>query len=91
MKSVFTDDLSRCIMTGTSPVHIHHIFHGKSRMTSEEDGYIIPLVPWLHNMSKYGIHFDHEFDLYWKRKAQVHYERNHTREEFIKRYGRSYL
>ena len=89
--SVFTKDLEHCIETGLTPAHVHHIFYGKNRKNAEEDGYVIPLYGRLHNMSNEGIHFNHEYDMLWKRKAQRHYEQTHTREEFIERYGRSYL
>lgn len=91
MRSVFTDDLEHCIVTGRQPVHVHHIFFGKNRKISEEDGFVIPLVIELHTGSNEAIHFNKEFDLEWKRKAQRYYERTHSREEFIKRYGKSYL
>ena len=91
MYSVFTDDLEHCIITGSMPAAVHHIFPGNPcRKYSEEDGYVIPLRPELHT-GHGGIHFNKEFDRHWRRKAQRHYEQTHTREEFIKRYGRSYL
>jgi DNA-directed RNA polymerase len=44
-----------------------------------------------HNMSDQGIHFNHELDLYWKRKCQAKFEETHSREEFIRLVGRNYL
>lgn len=91
MYSVFTDDLEHCIETGSSYVERHHIFPGNpNRNHADEDGYVIPLTPELHRGVD-GIHSNNEFDLKWRRKAQRHYEQAHTREEFIKRYGKSYL
>jgi hypothetical protein len=91
-KSVLTDDLTRCIITGRPGVHIHHVFGGPNRGKSEKDGFIIPLVPELHNMGPYGIHFNRRLDLEFKQKCQRWYENNKgSRENFISRYGKSWL
>lgn len=92
--SVLTDDLEHCIITGLAPVEIHHVFYGyssKNRKHSERDGFIIPLTRDMHT-GQHGIHFDKIFDECFKRECQ-HYFEDHmgTREQFIKRYGRSYL
>lgn len=61
-------------------------------MHSEEDGFIVPLVPELHNMSPAGVHFNRALDLRLKRQCQQWFEENiGTRDEFIKRYGKSWL
>lgn len=91
-KSVLTDDLRHCIITGSPRVHIHHVFGGSNRKLSEEDGFIIPLKPELHNLSDFGIHFNREMDLNYKRLCQNYFEQNiGTREQFISRYGKSWL
>lgn len=90
--SVFTDDLKSCIITGRSPVHIHHIFGGPCRENSELRGFIIPLAPELHNMSSYGIHFNKEMDLHYKKEAQRYYETHYgTREDFVREFIKSRL
>ena len=74
--------------------HKHHIFGGvPNRRYSDEDGLVIFLRPEDHNMSNKGIHFNKEFDLYAKQKAQKRWMEfyNKTEEQFIKRYGRSWL
>lgn len=92
LKSVMTDDLEHCIITGSDTVHIHHVFAGMNRKNSEKYGFIIPLRPDLHNMSNKGIHFNRELDLIWKRKCQQYFEDNFgTREEFRKVFGKSWL
>lgn len=91
-KSVLTDDLRHCIITGSPDVHIHHVFGGANRSKSEEDGFIIPLRPDLHNMSNQGIHFNREMDLHYKRACQRYYEScMGDRKAFIARYGKSWL
>ena len=90
-KSVIVNDLCHCVMCGKDPAQIHHIFFGVSnRKIADKDGYIIPLC-LEHHTGQDGIHFDKKLDIYWKQIAQRHYELDHSREEFIERYGRSYL
>lgn len=84
-------DAECCALCGKSPVQIHHIFFGTAnRKLADEDGLIIPLC-LEHHLGKRGVHHDHELDLILKRKAQAFYEKTHTREDFIRRYGRSFL
>lgn len=52
-------------------LHRHEIFFGTSnRKKSIEYGLVVFLTPEMHNMSNAGVHFNHEFDLYLKRKGQ---------------------
>lgn len=44
-----------------------------------------------HNTSNNSVHFNREMDLKLKRLYQEEYEKNHTREEFIKIIGKNYL
>ena len=73
--------------------HKHHVFGGANRRISEEDGLFIYLTPEMHNMSNKGIHFNQPFMDYAHVKGQFawmeYYGR--TKEQFIKRYGRSYI
>ncbi len=73
--------------------HKHHIFGGANRKLSEQDGLFIYLTPEMHNMSDAGIHFNTAFMDYahvvGQRTWQEYYKK--TKEDFIKRYGRSYL
>ena len=74
--------------------HRHEVFYGTAnRKLSIKDGLVIFLTPELHNMSKKGIHFNNDFDLYAKIKAQKAWQKyyNKTTDDFIKRYGRSFL
>lgn len=82
-----------CAVCGTTMgLHTHEIFFGRNRQLSIQDGYTMRLCGNHHNLSGEGIHFNKPLDLYWKRKAQEHWEANRgTREQFIERYGRSYL
>ena len=76
----------------TVGLHEHHIFEGNAnRRISEEIGAKIWLCAKHHNMSNYGIHFNKGVDLEVKKEAQMRYEKDHSREEFIEKIGRSYL
>lgn len=57
----------------------------------EEDGLTVYLCVEHHRTGKAAVHRNRESDLILKRYAQEIYERDHTREEFRTRYGKSYL
>lgn len=65
----------------------HHVFNGAYRHKSEEDGYVV----YVHRQCHELIHRNAEIRLKMKAEAQRDYEKTHSREEFIERYGRSYL
>lgn len=44
-----------------------------------------------HHTGRDGIHFNTGLSRSWKKLAQLHFEKAHTREQFIQRYGKSYL
>ena len=77
----------------TYGLHRHHIFEGKNRKNSDEDGCWIWLCGRHHNLSNEGIHFDKEYDLKIKKLAQGIWLKtyNKTIEDFIQRYRRNYL
>lgn len=79
------------MVCGSPYVEMHHIFHGTAnRRQADIYGYVIPLCR-EHHTGRQGIHFNRGMDLYWKEKAQKDFEETHTREEFIKTFGKSYL
>ena len=74
--------------------HRHEIFGGTAnRQLSIKDGLIIFLTPEMHNMSNIGIHFNKEFMDYAHKIGQLTWQKyyNKTEDDFIKRYGKSYL
>lgn len=89
--SVLIDDMYHCIICDSDQVQRHHVFYGKNRKNSDEDGFWVPLCMRHHTGTKYGVHHNKGFDLILKVSAQKIYEETHTREEFIRRYGKSYL
>lgn len=80
---------SCCAACGRPDVQIHHIFPGTAnRRMSDRYGYTIPLCAEHHAR----IHRDREMALHWMRLAQMHFEGNYgTRQDFIKRFGRSWI
>ena len=83
-----------CAICGSkNKIATHEIFYGTAnRKKSIEDGMVVNLCGKHHNLSSEGVHFNKELDLKLKQKAQTVYEEKlGTREDFIKRYGRSYL
>lgn len=91
-KSILTDDLGVSYLSGLPRECIHHVFEGNGRRKiSEREGFIVPLTNAEHNMSNKGVHFNKKLDRWFKCLCQSKYEETHTREEFIKLIGRSYL
>lgn len=92
MKSIMQEN-DRChLCRNAVGTEWHHVFPGTpNRRHSEEDGLKVLLCSCCH----WKVHNDPQesgrlmLDL--KREAQEAYELTHTREEFMKRYGRSWL
>lgn len=87
--SLFTNDLDHCYVCGGNKKRdaLHEIFEGAYRQRSMKEKMVLPLCLKHHNQ----IHSNNEMALYYKRMAQQKYEETHTREEFIKMFGRNYL
>lgn len=93
--SVLQGGEKECYITGrTDRLHKHHIYFGTgNRAISDKYGFWVWLIPELHNMSDEGIHNGNiDLDLELKRECQKAYEADgHTRDEFIRLIGKSYL
>ena len=81
-----------CFLTGrTDNLELHHCLNGThQRKKCDQDG----LVVWLTHDEHWNLHNTiegKEIKRWLKQVAQEVYEQDHTREEFIKRYGKSYL
>lgn len=69
------------------PLEKHHFIHGRGlRQLAEADG----LYAWICTRHHNALHNDptHPYDEELKRIAQETYLQNHTREEFLRRYGK---
>ena len=82
--SIFTDNFKVCYYCGmTKPIDIHEVYGGSNRQRSMKYGLCVPLCRECHS-NEYIIK-----DLrVW---CQKQYERTHSREEFIKIIGKSYI
>ena len=92
MKSIIQDK-KECIVCGSWNVEEHHLYKGAAkRKLSEEYGLKIWLCP-THHRGTNGVHGKngHKLDMELKQLGQKAFEWNHTREEFIKIFGRNYL
>jgi len=73
-------------------LHKHHVYEGvANRPISEANGFYVYLSPHYHNCSSDGVHFNTKNELLLKILCQRKYEETHTREDFRKLIGRSYL
>lgn len=90
-----------CVICGAAQtIHHHHLLEGSKRGLATEDGLIIPLCAYHHDMSAVSVHLSPEMNKMSKIIGQLAWERNycaegHTvdqaREEFIRRYGKAYI
>ena len=75
-------------MCSSPRVEKHHLICGTAnRKLSDEDGLWI----WLCRMHHREAHEEPSATLAYKRLGQIYYEQTHTRDEFIKRYGKSFI
>ena len=92
IKSKMTSDLEHCFVCGRSPVQMHHCIGGIRRKLSDSDGLIVPLCLDHHLGSKEGVHGqNYGLRMALMQQAQTVYEKTHSRDEFMKRYGKSWL
>ena len=92
LKSVFTDDMEHCFLTGMCPVERHHIFGGPNRERSEKYGFVVPLYPTKHPNGVHAGRDAKEIDIQLKMMAQEYFEAHYgTRDDFRRELGKSYL
>lgn len=81
-----------CFFCGShQALQCHHAFGFYNRKKATEDGLCFWLCRKHHTDPKTGVHYNREMADRLKRIAQAKYEETHTREEFRKAYGKSYL
>lgn len=88
MQSIIQSEKECYICGRTDSLECHHAIHGTAnRKLADQDGLTVWLCVDCHtNLHQHGWH-----DKELKRVAQTVWERTYgTREEFIKRYGKSY-
>ena len=97
--SIIYQDLSKCCVCGLKTgdfdrrlniytrVEKNEIFSGSYRSISIEDGMVAPMCIFCHKL----FHKDTLMNLLYKVKFQKEYLKEHTREEFINRYGQDFI
>lgn len=88
------------IIDGTPCAQRHHIFGGANRKLSDEDGLWVPVTS-EHHTGKMSVHMNKEISVLMHIIGQLAYEKHliattgvtedMAREEFRKRYKKSYL
>jgi len=88
MKSIIQKD-NRCFLCGsTRDLQTHHCQHGYNRNKADEDGLTVRLCVLCHT----NLHSRGWGDRELKQISQTMWERTYgSREDFIRRYGKSYL
>lgn len=84
--------VKECYVTGSrTNLHRHHVYGGSRRSASEKWGCWVWLRADYHNMSNYGVHFDHQLDQRIKRECQEAFEALYGHEKFMQVFGKNYL
>lgn len=92
MKSILQKDNDRCFICGSRRwLEEHHVFGASNRKNSEKHGLKVKLCHYCHNEPPDGVHHNRQNDLALKRLAQRKFEETHSREDFMKIFGRNYL
>ena len=94
MKDSIIDNEKVCFICRTTEnLDPHHVFRGEGkRKFADEDGCYIWLCRYHHTMSDEAVHNNTPFRRTLEKYAQhLWEEKNGTREDFRKRYGKSFL
>lgn len=81
--SVFTTNLDKCYFCPRPRQDLHELLPGRNRINSIKYGYVLPVCRIHHKLIQYS-------DKY-KKICQTHFEKNHTREEWISIFYKNYL
>ena len=80
-----------CYKCGTtSNIHRHHIIPG-NRKLCDKYGLVVDLCGFHHNQSNEGVHFNKEFDIEIRQMGQRKFEETHSREEWLRVFGKNWL
>lgn len=92
MKSILQTE-KECYISGAKsvPLEKHHTMNGTAyRRKAEEDGLWVWLTPAIHRYIHETIE-GHELLIMLKKRSQLAYEKTHTHEQWMRRYGKNYL
>lgn len=97
-KSVLQFSNSTCYLCGArdgerfQSMHWHHVFGGPNRKHSEKYGLKVRLCAYsCHEYGPFAVHRNKEIDTWLKKTAQEEFEKTHSREEFMKIFGKNWL
>ena len=85
--SLFTDDLTCCIICGKPKDHLHEIFFGSNRLNSIRYKLVIPVCFECHSK----IHNNVELQREWFIKGQTKFNEVYPDLDFIEIFGKNYL
>lgn len=89
--SIIYPNLSKCCICGSyNAINKHECIYGKNRSNSIKYGLVVPLCQ-DHHTGDDGVHHNKDLDIYFHKLAQMYFEKNHTREEFINIFKENYL
>lgn len=91
MKSVLQKEKECFICHSKNWLELHHIFGASNKKNSEKYGLMVYLCHWCHNEPPNGVHHNAENMRKLRAIAQKKFEENHTRDEFRRIFGKSYL
>lgn len=83
-----------CFFCGREAECKHHLIFGRGlRKLADEDGLVVDACNKHHNMGQISerVHENSMAERLSKMLGQAIFEQEHTREEFRKRYGKSYF
>ena len=89
-KSILSNERECYFCKRTEPLHRHHIFPGRNRQRSEDNGFWVWLC-WQHHTGDHGVHTDTALDMALRRECQKKFEETHTREDFLNIIGINYI
>ncbi len=85
--SLFTDDLEHCIVCGKKKEHLHEVFFGRNRKNSILFKLVLPLCSFCHA----EMHRNALWQVEWKKKGQVLFEKAYPDLDFLEVFGKNYL
>ena len=84
--------MRKCYLCGRAwGIEKHHVFGGSNRKKSEKYGMVVDLCHWCHNEPPDGVHHNSEVNHRLKAGFQGKFEETHSREEFRRIFGKSYI
>ena len=81
-----------CYLCGSTQwIETHHVFSGPYRKASERHGMTVNLCHFCHNEPPLGVHYNKAMNHQLKREFQRRFEATHSRAEFRRIFGKSYI